>query len=297
MKIENVKAFLKKYGFYLAVGVISVGAITAVFLMPGTEGDVAEQPNPYATNKEADGKAIDEMDDASNELMFNPSMLTEENMEEAQMDSEEAEVESVEVANEEDVEVIVTENGEVASNTFSSTTAESPEEPFFVQGDTLVWPVSGQIIVPFKDETTTHWFSQGLNQTMRTFGVCISAEEGESINAAATGTVEAIIDDAGTIDTLINVGDVGEVIVLDHGNGYKTLYGMQKGTANKDLVGQIVQVGESIGVAGAASGPFVSEGPNVYLQVTHNDEIVNPQDMLVYKDGSSVEMGHAPDEQ
>ncbi|MEG0014048.1 MAG: M23 family metallopeptidase [Cellulosilyticaceae bacterium] len=302
MNIEKLRTFLKRYGFYLAVGVISVGAITAVFLMPGTEGDVAQQPNPYATNKEADGKVIDGIDNSSNEYAFDPSILTEENTEENSLEPEtnaitESNV-TVEVADN-NVEAIVTENGEVAANTFNSTTAETPQEPFFVDGDTLVWPVSGDIIVPYKDETTSHWVSESLGQTMRTLGICIAAEDGENVKAAATGTVESIVSDPSTIDTLVNVGNVGEVVVINHGNGYKTLYGMQKGMANQDLIGQIVEVGESIGVVGAPTGPFVSEGTNVYLQLTHNDEVINPEEMLIHRDNNqnaSVEMGHAPDQ-
>lgn len=295
MNIEKLRTFLKKYGFYLAVGVISAGAITAVFLMPGTEGNVASEPNPYAANKEADGKAIDEVGSVSDELIFDPSIL-----EQADEESDEIELEKETKENAETEKIVVTENSEVESNTFTSTTAEMPQEPFFVEGDTLMWPVKGDIIVPFKDETTSHWFSEGLSQTMRTFGVCISAEQGESVKAAATGTIEAIIDDARTIDSLVNVGDLGEVVIIDHGNGYKTLYGMQKGTADRALLNQVVEAGQSIGIAGAATGPFVSEGSNIYLQVMHNDEIVNPQDMLMYKEGStpsSVEMGHAPDQE
>lgn len=294
MNMEKTKAFLKKYGFYVAVGVISVGAITAVFLMPNMTGNVEELPNPYASNEAADGKVIDEIADSEIEHAFDPSILTDEMEEEAVV----AEEEVKEVALVPEVDVIITENGEVASNNFNSTTAEVPQEPFFVDGDTLVWPVSGQIVVPYKDETTSHWLSQGLNQTMRTFGVCISGEVGDSVKAAATGTVEAVITDSATIDTLTNVGNIGQVIVIDHGNGYKTLYGMQKGKANDELVGKLVKVGDEIGTVGAPSGPFVAEGANVYLQVLHNDEIVNPEDILIYKDNKyapGLEMGHAPD--
>lgn len=303
MNIEKLRTFLKRYGFYLAVGVISVGAITAVFLMPGTAGDVAENPNPYEANKEADGKVIDGLEDSSNEYVFDSGILTEEGTEGDNLQPEANTATTgdttTEVA-EKDVEVIVTENGEVAANTFSSTTAEVSQEPFFVDGDTLVWPVSGDIVVPYRDETTSHWVSKSLGQTMRTFGVCIAAEDGESVKAAATGTVEEIVSDPSTIDSLTNVGNVGEVVIINHGNGYKTLYGMQKGMANQDLLGQIVEVGEPIGVVGAPTGPFVSEGINVYLQLTHNGEVINPEEMLMHRDNNqtaSVEMGHASDQE
>lgn len=163
MNREKLTTFLKKYGFYLAVGVISVGAITAVFLMPGTAGDVAEEPNPYAINKEADGKVVDGIDTPSNEYAFDPSILAEEESEGDNLQSDASTTteddKAVDVAGN-DVEAIITENGEVATNTFSSTTAEKQQEPFFVDGDTLVWPVSGDIVVPYKDETTSHWISK-----------------------------------------------------------------------------------------------------------------------------------------
>lgn len=57
MNIKKIGEFLKRHAFYVAVGVVSVGALTAIFLMPNGEGNVNEEPNPYARNEETAGKA------------------------------------------------------------------------------------------------------------------------------------------------------------------------------------------------------------------------------------------------
>ena len=92
-----------------------------------------------------------------------------------------------------------------------------------------------------------------------------------------------IVKDATNIETLANVGNVGDVIVMDHGNGYKTFYGVQQGSVSESLIGQRVEAGEAIATVGEPSGPFVSEGINIYLQMTHNGEVINPEEFLVQK--------------
>ena len=188
------------------------------------------------------------------------------------------------------------ETAEVTPDTFESTTASTSNEPFFAEGDTFIWPVDGKVVVPYTDESTTHWFSESLNQTMRTFGVCISASEGSEVKAVAKGTVTDIIDDS---STYLEAGMpyVGKLMVIDHGNGYVSLYGFQGGTVNSDLLGQVVQAGDVLGTIGSPKGAFISLGDNIYLQVMHNDKVVNPLNYLDLSNQAvkedSVDLGFA----
>lgn len=280
-KLNKITAFIKKHIFYVGLGVVSVGALTAVFLLPNREGNVKDNPNPYAAHEAAGSTAIQDL-----EIPDTPVTITDENV---------AEEVTKENGNQQDANT----KEQVVAETFESTTADNPKEVFFAEGDTMVWPVVGQIVVPYTDDTTKHWFSTSLNQTMRTFGICIATKESEDIKAVADGTVVDILDDSSSLS-----GDmpyVGKAVVLDHGNGYKSIYGFQNGTPNKDLLGKVVKAGEVIGQSGKPAGAFINEGNNIYVQVTHNDKIMNPLDILEHRKDlaesqEGVDLGYLPND-
>ena len=92
------------------------------------------------------------------------------------------------------------------------------------------------------------------------------------------------------------VGNVGQVIVIDHGNGYTTELGIQEGTADMDLLGQTVDAMQVLGEAGKATGPFADLGTNVYMRVKHGDDYVDPTTILgMREEVAGVDMGHTAD--
>lgn len=291
MNMNKFKNFTKKYGFYLAVGAVSIGAITAVFLTTGNKSEVAEQ-DPYAQTQDVLGSDVaivpgteeeDDVEIVSGELVENP--VVEDVTTEV--------ADNTEVAIPEGTKEVAEEVEDIASETFSTTTANADENPFFAEGDTLGWPVAGEVIVPFRDDTTKHWFSTALQQTMRTYGVCISAKEGEGIKAPAKGTIVDIIDDSTTYESTKLVGNVGQVVVMDLGNGYMAEIGLQGGKADKDLLGKVVNASEVIGTVGAGTGPFADLSYNVYLQVKQGENVIDPTTILSFhQDVAGVDMGH-----
>ena len=316
--MKKIGNLLKKYGFYIASGVICIGALIAIFLMPSYEGNIKNEANPYAKNERTDANSIGEVPDDTildeDDLDTTDEAATEPKVDE----NTKANDESASTTNDANQEVAkestdanqevakesadptsqaasdTTNNQEVADNqktevqteNFKSTTASTNEEPFFAEGDTFVWPVEGSVVVPYTDESTKHWFSKSLNQTMRTFGICISANEGTEVKAVAKGTVTKILDDS---SEYLEAGMpyVGKLMVIDHGNGYTSVYGFQGGQVNEELVGQVVNAGDVLGTVGSPKGAFVSMGDNIYLQVVHNDKVVNP---LNYLDLTSQEV-------
>ena len=284
--MKKITKFLKNYSFYLAIGVICVGALAAIFIMPTKSGNVKNEANPYAKNEITDATDLSELPKEGVIIVDEDDLDQTDEVSEPSRDEEAA---SEPVVNEENAEVgesaVTSEKStdntaaQVTPETFDSTTASITSEPFFAEGDTLAWPVEGSVVVPYTDESTKHWFSESLNQTMRTFGICISAEEGAEIKAVAKGTVTEIVDDSSTyLDS--SMPYVGKLMVIDHGNGYVSLYGFQNGTVNEELVGQVVNTGDVLGTVGSPKGAFISLGDNVYLQVMHNDKVVNPLNYL-----------------
>ena len=364
MNMNKLKNFAKQYGFYVAVGIISLGTVTAVYLtsnkteeMPVYSGDqdtvqgevtednledvisgevvtdaeldalesvlgelpkqsLGETPEPSLeqaseeASEELSEQVIEETSDqfsdelseeATTDIM--PDGTEESNEDEILVDEQEsAEGEVKEPihttqemleSEEESVtsEAIVSEN--MTSETISPTVTEDVDTPFFAEGDTMSYPVQGQIIVPYTDDTTRHWLSTALNQTMRTYGICIAAKEGDAIKSPADATVTNIIDDATSIEWYKRVGDVGKIIILDHGNGYQTQIGVQGGAVDKTLLGQKVTAGTTIATVGQATGPFVGLQSNVYLQVKKDDTIIDPTTLLV----QSQEVAQSADEE
>jgi murein DD-endopeptidase MepM/ murein hydrolase activator NlpD len=135
---------------------------------------------------------------------------------------------------------------------------------------------------------------------MRTFGICISAKEGEQVKAVADGKVIDIVDDSSTLKS--DIPYVAKTVIIDHGNGYITRYGFQNGKPDKDLLGKIVKAGDILGIAGKPTGAFIKQGGNIYLQAMHNEEIIDPLKLLDYKQASAnveteaVDMGHTSDD-
>lgn len=299
--MKKISKFLKNYGFYLAVGVICIGALAAIFIMPNQNGNVKNEANPYAKNEITDANDLSELPKEGVIIVDEDDLdqtdeTTEVNGEEEAISEPATNEENVDesaVTSEENTDDIT---AEVTPETFDSTTASIATEPFFAEGDTFAWPVEGSVVVPYTDENTKHWFSESLNQTMRTFGICISAEEGTEVKAVAKGTVTEIVDDS---STYLEAGMpyVGKLMVIDHGNGYVSMYGFQNGTVNEELVGQVVNTGDVLGTVGSPKGAFISLGDNIYLQVTHNNEVINPLNYLdlsnqVVKE-ESVDIGFA----
>ena len=93
-------------------------------------------------------------------------------------------------------------------------------------------------------------------------GVDIGAESGATIVAADGGTVVL----AG-----VNSG-YGNCVMIDHGNGYKTLYGHMSSIAVTN--GQTVSQGDTIGYVGSTG---VSTGPHLHFEIREGGVCIDPE--------------------
>ncbi|MCC6181603.1 MAG: M23 family metallopeptidase [Bacteroidia bacterium] len=93
-------------------------------------------------------------------------------------------------------------------------------------------------------------------------GMDFTAEQGTPIYATGDGTVE-LADASGH--------GYGNHVIINHGFGYKTLYGHMSKIATK--AGNKVKRGELIGYVGSTG---LSTGPHVHYEVIKNGEKVNP---------------------
>jgi murein DD-endopeptidase MepM/ murein hydrolase activator NlpD len=67
-------------------------------------------------------------------------------------------------------------------------------------------------------------------------------------------------------------GGYGNIVLIDHGYGYESLYGHLVRTNVK--IGQMIKRGDVIGFVGSTGA---SVGPHLHYEVTKNGQKVNPQ--------------------
>lgn len=122
--------------------------------------------------------------------------------------------------------------------------------PATASGSSLTWPVFGTISSPF-----------GMRHGVMHQGLDIAADRGTAIRAAAAGRVKS----TGWM------GNYGNTLVIDHGNGMSTLYAH----CDKLLVskGQQVTAGQQIALLGNTGR---STGPHVHFEVIVNGKRYDP---------------------
>jgi septal ring factor EnvC (AmiA/AmiB activator) len=124
----------------------------------------------------------------------------------------------------------------------------------------LDWPVDGRVVYNFGRTTLP---SGGV---VRWNGIGIAAPEGTPVKAVENGRVELVQ----------RLGTYGLTVVVQHGNGYRSLY-MQLDSATV-TVGQAVTRGQVIGTVGGANS---DQGPHLHFEIRGDNSIaLDPSDWL-----------------
>lgn len=124
----------------------------------------------------------------------------------------------------------------------------------------LDWPVDGRIVFQFGRETLPG------GGTIRWNGIGIGAALGTPVRAVASGRI-AVVQHLNTY---------GLTVMLEHGNGYYSLY-MQLATASVQA-GDAIQKGQTIGTVG---GQNTDKGPHLHFEIRGKDQIaLDPADWL-----------------
>lgn len=97
-------------------------------------------------------------------------------------------------------------------------------------------------------------------------GIDLAGPAGQPVYATGDGVVEA---------TQINFSGYGNVVVIDHGFGYKTRYAHLKDIRVTE--GQVVIRGDRIGTLGSSG---LSTGPHLHYEVIYRGSQINPWNFL-----------------
>ena len=103
-------------------------------------------------------------------------------------------------------------------------------------------------------------------------GIDLAAEAGSRVIAASSGTVEEVRND-----------DLyGTTVVIDHGNGLKSIYSNLAGTPAV-AKGDTVSAGSVIGSVGDTAEAEIGEVAHLHFEMTKDGAEVDPADYLPAK--------------
>ncbi len=156
----------------------------------------------------------------------------------------------------------------MAANRITDPTSIPAGTAIFVPGATriLPYPDAGQsrLAWPLRGPITSR-YGQARRGNSRHFGIDIDGDEGDTIRAAAGGNVIKATRD----------GSYGRYVVVDHGDGLRTLYAH----ASRLLVsrGQRVAAGEPLALVGRSGN---ARGSHLHFEVLRGGAPIDPLPLL-----------------
>lgn len=158
---------------------------------------------------------------------------------------------------------IVNEEEKAEYETVSKNVDEEKEDENFIPS--LKMPASGEIVAVFSVDELV--YDKTMNDWRTHNGVDISGKRGAQVKAAEKGTVKEIKQ----------TEEMGFTIVIEHKNGYKTVYSnLQKG--NVVNIGDNVEKGDVIGGIGETAAFESGSVPHVHFSLMKEDKYLNPLD-------------------
>ena len=143
----------------------------------------------------------------------------------------------------------------------------APSFAYFTDGDSMHWPVLGEIVMDFAMDRLI--YDPTLDQWRTNDKLAIGANRGDAVRSAAAGRVHEVEE----------TRQFGQKVVIDHGNGWFTTYSQ----LDPDLavnVGDVVNRGQIIGSVGSPSIFTSRIGYHVGFSVSSNDAPIDPNTLL-----------------
>lgn len=153
------------------------------------------------------------------------------------------------------------------SNTTNTMTTNKKEEATKTQVITFVKPVDGEITKEFAKEKLV--YSNTLEEWTTHLGIDIKASKTTVVKASEAGTIKSIKNDP----------RYGLSIIIEHQDGYETLYANLL-TSEFVKVGEQVKQGQSIGTVGDTATFEVVDEPHLHFEITKNGEQIDPSTVI-----------------
>lgn len=160
-----------------------------------------------------------------------------------------------------------TKNTTTKNETTNTTTTNKKEETTKTQVITFVKPVEGEITKEFAKDKLV--YSNTLEEWTTHLGIDIKAAKTTVVKASEAGTVKSIKTDP----------RYGLSVIIEHQEGYETLYSNLL-TSEFVQVGEQVKQGQSIGTVGNTATFEVVDEPHLHFEITKNGEQIDPSTLM-----------------
>ena len=147
------------------------------------------------------------------------------------------------------------------SEEVAQTNAEPVEE---IKDPSFVKPIQGEVINKFAKESLI--YSETLGEWIVHNGIDIKADKTTVVKASEEGTVKYIKNDP----------RYGLTIVIEHNNGYKTVYSNLLSTEFV-VEGEKVEKEQAIGTVGATATFEILDDPHLHFEIIKDDEYLDPE--------------------
>jgi len=132
---------------------------------------------------------------------------------------------------------------------------------------TFIKPVEGEISKEYAKENLV--YSETLEEWTTHLGIDIKAEKTTVVKASADGKIKSIKNDP----------RYGLTIIIEHQDGFETLYANLL-TSEFVQVGEEVKQGQSIGTVGNTATFEILDEPHLHFEISKNNENIDPSQYI-----------------
>ncbi len=165
--------------------------------------------------------------------------------------------------NQNDTEENIEKTTSVQTEENNKQTEEVAEKPVVIKDPEFVRPAEGEITRNFAKDTLI--YSETLDEWITHLGIDIKAERTTVVKSAEKGKVTAIKNDP----------RYGLTVIVEHVNGFKTVYSNLL-TTEFVSEGEEIEKGQSIGTVGNSASFEICDEPHLHFEILKDNVNVDP---------------------
>ena len=263
---------------YIAGGILSISIITfiSIFILNGVGGEEQQQiakfntsiVNEYQTNMLNDTDFDNTTEEASSQMGKTVNEVEESEAssreDENTVIQEETEGTTKYVVNTSNMEENTVKESNASTKQEETAVEEKVEEKEEVKDPEFKRPVEGDIIREYAKENLV--YSATLDEWITHNGIDLAAEKTSVVRASADGTVKSIKNDP----------RYGLTVVIEHTNGFQTIYSNLL-TAEFVEEGEEVKQGDTIATVGNTATFEIADESHLHFEILKNNESLDPE--------------------
>ena len=263
---------------YIAGGILSISIITfiSIFILNGVGGEEQQQiakfntsiVNEYQTNMLNDTDFDNTTEETSSQMGKTVNEVEESEAssreDENTVIQEETEGTTKYAVNTSNMEENTVKESNASAKQEETAVEEKVEEKEEVKDPEFKRPVEGDIIREYAKENLV--YSATLDEWITHNGIDLAAEKTSVVRASADGTVKSIKNDP----------RYGLTVVIEHTNGFQTIYSNLL-TAEFVEEGEEVKQGDTIATVGNTATFEIADESHLHFEILKNNESLDPE--------------------